>query len=374
MFNFKHLLLLMALLSFVPIQQAHAFSWQKENTEISLRGALRMSVNNDECGSACLGSWRSTDPADSLAGKSSTYLSGNVSSVQVDGEYQLDKDFAAVFKSEWKINPASQTTGNTLTSLDQFLGIETKFGSCVAGIRVTPYLQTGTRLDPFRRDALATRFFVDIQSALQHNTGKGRGRSTGIIRYDSPKFIKSLEFQAFVGLDETSDNDHSFGGGLHYGKGPVQGFAQYYNNNEPGDDAAFKIGGKYTFKDTAVFGQYELDLGLISLSENISSLSSSTVNTAKGDNTFENNVTTGADVWYLGVTQKVNDYLFIAQYGQRADSDNGRFPDDGHKAWVLGASFYMKKFLYFYTGYLQKVFNDRKSSDRRITLGATLTF
>ena len=123
--NMKKSLLFMVILCFLFVQQTHAFSWQKENAEINLRGAIRLSVNDDACGSACLGSWRSTDKADSLAGTSSTYLSGNVSHVQVDGKYQLDQYMTATFKSEWRFNPAGQAEGNTFTDLDQFLGIET---------------------------------------------------------------------------------------------------------------------------------------------------------------------------------------------------------------------------------------------------------
>jgi len=356
-------LIFILLIIVIDHSDTHAFSWQKDELQLNLRGAARLSINND-----------TTYPTSASGSVENFNLSGNFSHVQVDGTYALEEDLKALFKFEWKIDPtetSGNSTSNTITDFEQYIGMETQFGKGRVGTIVSPYMQTGLMLDPFRRDALSARFFVDIQSALHHSNGKGRGRSTNTLRYDSPSFLGGMNTQFFVGFDNTADNDHSFGGGLTYKKNALEAFLQYYNNGEPGDDEALKIGGKYTMGNTTFFGQYELDMGLISLAENLTPNPS---NTSEDDNIFEDNSTTRADVWHLGCFHKWERFLFIGQFGGRLDSDDGVASEDGHKGWLLGGSWHLRDFLYFYTGYMQKKHNDDRGNDVRLTLGSTLTF
>jgi predicted porin len=124
-----------------------------------------------------------------------------------------------------------------------------------------------------------------------------------------------------------------------------------------------------------IFGQYEIDKGLISLAENLSSLGSDTVNTADGDNTYENNRTTGADVWYLGLMYSSRNIRLVYEYGERKDSSNGLVDEDGHTGWILGVSVPLDKNFYIYAGYLEKSYHaGGRDKDTRYTLGATLIF
>jgi len=342
--------------------------------QIDINGAMRISYNMDECGSSCLDNWRSAEPDAKLNEESNTYLTGDISQFSISGVRMMNIGVKAVFKTEWRIDVPESEDENILTGYEQYIGLHGVGGLLRAGTIKTPYMQTGLMLDPFYSDAMATRFFVDIQSALHHTTGKGRGRSTNTLRYDSPVSSIGLGVQWITAIDNSSDNDNSYGAGLTYTSETLSMFFQYYDNGESGDDEAYKVGWKMASKSLSIFGQYEFDQGLISLSENLSSLSTVDVNTANGDNTYEQNQTTGADVWYLGATYNFGQLMLIYEYGERKDSKDGSENDDGHTGWILGASLHLDEYFYFYAGYLEKEFNNDNDKDTRYTVGATLTF
>jgi predicted porin len=95
----------------------------------------------------------------------------------------------------------------------------------------------------------------------------------------------------------------------------------------------------------------------------------------EGDNTYEDNETTGADVWFLGASYKTGRITMVYEYGERKDSDKGLQSNDGHTGWVLGLNINLDKYMYLYLGYLEKDYNDDdKDKDTRYTVGATLKF
>jgi hypothetical protein len=361
-----------------------AVTWDAGDLQVNFHGSLRPSINADDCDSPCKGGWRGGPAGESLAGKKSTYMTSNFSHFQFDGTYKLNEKNSAVFKTEWKIditdantvsidsNGDTSSTPNTLVDFEQYLGLKGGYGMFRAGTIMTPYMQSGVKLDPFRRDAIAGRFFVDIYSALHHNTGFGRGRATNTIRYDSPKFLGGLSLQAFASLDESSNDDHATGAGLMWDSKSVYAFLQYYDANRPGKSDATKIGGKYKFGKTAsIFAQYESDGGLISLSEGIAG-----VPTVGDLNYTVDNTVDGANLTLIGGTFNINKIEFIGQYGERDDSESaGVTTINGHKGYLVGAAYRQTKQLYYYTGYLVKDFNvSTLDQDKRFTLGTTFTW
>ena len=361
-----------------------AITWDAGDLQVNFHGSLRPSINSDDCSSPCKGGWRGGPAGESLAGKNSTYMTSNFSHIQFDGTYKLNEKNSAVFKTEWKIeitdatttsidsNGDRSSTPNTLVDFEQYLGLKGGYGMFRAGTIMTPYMQSGVKLDPFRRDAIAGRFFVDIYSALHHNTGFGRGRATNTVRYDSPKFLGGLSLQAFVSLDESSNDDHATGAGLMWDSKSVYAFLQYYDANSPGKSDATKIGGKYKFGKTAsIFAQYESDGGLISLSEGIAGVP------PIGDlNYTVDNIVEGADLALIGATWNINKFELIGQYGERDDSESaGVTTINGHKGYLVGAAYRQTKQLYYYTGYLVKDFNaSTLDQDKRFTVGTTFTW
>ncbi|MEN8245284.1 MAG: porin [Thermodesulfobacteriota bacterium] len=330
-----------------------AVEWKGSNWNVNLNGALRVSYNDDSIG---------TETASKTSNK---YLSGNKSHIQFTGSRSLSMGINGIFKTEWGLDPTD--TGNedglSLEDMDQYIGLEGGFGIIRVGTMLTPYMQTGIMMDPYRRDALGARFFPKIQSALQTGTAKGRGRTTNSIRIDSPP-QKGVAAQFFYGIDESDDNDNSIGTGMTFDSKYMSLFAQWYDNNESGKDKAYKFGGEIKGGGVSLFGQYEFDDGLISMAENL----------APAGTDVDTNSTYGADVWHAGLKYFNGKFLIIGQYGQRKDSQNGANPDDGLTGWLMGLSVYLDDSFYLYTGYAQKDWNDDRDSDSRFSLGGTLTF
>jgi len=342
---------------------------------LNVGGAFRMSYNEENCDGDCQDIWRTTDTDTAAYKDSDTYLTGDISQVSINGSRRMESGMNAVFKTEWRIDTPEGDDETILTNHEQYLGINGPWGLFRAGTIETSYMQTGNMLDPFSSDALSTRFFVDIQSALHHNTGKGRGRSANTLRYDSPISKNGVTAQLYTTIDNSDNHDNAFGGGFIYTSQSMTLFMQYYDNNEAGDDEATKFGAKFGSESFSLYGQYEYDLGLISLSEGLSPPPIDFENTADGDNTFEHNKTTGADVWFLGVSYKTGKVTFVYEYGERKNSDKGLVDKNGHTGWVLGLSLHLDKYFYYYMGYLEKEYNDNaKDKDSRYTIGVTLTF
>ena len=342
---------------------------------LNLGGALRMSYNQEDCDGVCQDIWRTTDSDTTAYADSDTYLTGDISQISFSGKRKMETGMNAVFKTEWRLDTPEGDDKTILTNYEQYLGVDAAWGLLRAGTIETPYMQTGNLLDPFSSDALSTRFFVDIQSALHHNTGKGRGRATNTLRYDSPISESGMTAQLFTSIDNSEDDDNAYGGGLIYTSQKMTLFWQYYDNGESGDDEATKIGAKMGSEAFSIFGQYEFDNGLISLSEGLSTLGSDTVDTADGDNTFEDNKTTGADLWFLGLSYKTGRITLLYEYGERKDSDRGRLNNDGHTGWVAGLRIQLDTYAYCYLGYLEKEFNDDdRDKHTRYTFGLTLSF
>ena len=355
--------------------EVRAAETQRGDWLVKVGGALRISYNKDDCDSTCRDIWHQADTDTESREGSNTYLASDISEIAVSGARRMDSGIKALFMTAWRIDTPEGETGEIFSNFEQYLGLDGAFGLIRAGIVETPYMQTGKMLDPFTSDALSTRFFLDIQSALHHSTGKGRGRATNTLRYDAPISKSGFGYQLFTTIDNSNDNDHGYGGGITYTSQGMKLFVQYYDNGESGDDEAYKIGGAVGSESFTMFGQYEFDNGLISLAENLSSLGSEDVNTADGDNTYEHNRTHGADVWYVGAAYATGRIRIIYEYGARKDSKNGRISEDGHTGWVLGVSLQMDKDFYLYAGYLEKTYNaNALDKDTRTTLGATLTF
>jgi predicted porin len=340
-----------------------AVEWKGNNWSVNMNGALRVSYNDDKIG---------TEIPDQK--ESNKYLSGNISHIQFTGSRAFSMGINGIFKTEWGLDPTDTSAGDgtspekdkeklSLTDMDQYLGLEGGFGLLRVGTMMTPYMQTGITMDPYERDALAARFFPQIQSALHTGTAKGRGRTTNSIRFDSPP-ARGIAAQFFYGIDESGDNDNSFGTGLTFESQYMTLFAQWYDNNESGKDEAYKFGGEIKGGGTSLFGQYEFDDGLISMAENL-------VPAGTG---VDDNTTYGADVWHAGLKYTNGKFLIIGQYGQRKDSKNGALDNDGLTGWLMGLSVYLDPTVYLYTGYAQREYNDDRNDDSRFTIGATLTF
>ena len=111
-----------------------------------------------------------------------------------------------------------------------------------------------------------------------------------------------------------NSTDSPWGAGIQYKNGPFLVFADYITNDRGGDDSAYKVGGKWTIGNYSLYGQYEVDDGLLSF------LDGAQFGGNKGD---------GADVWELGGTGTWGNNTLVVAYGEKdSTSGNGINNDD----------------------------------------------
>jgi predicted porin len=289
--------------------------------------------------------------------RSSTNLNCNTCSLGFKGSEDLGNGLKAIFKVDFQFdmterNPQKASTqlanvnvvtptfptGTTLTSTtvvlpvvvntdnsssitdrDQWLGLAGNFGQLRFGTISTIYKSHGAMIDPVYRTSVQARG-IGLQSTLHKGAGEdGQGRAEDTIRYDSPswnglKLGATYTMQTDNGIRNTNS---PFGVGAEYKNGPFLVFVDYITNDAGGDDDAAKIGGKWTFGNYSLYGQYEADGGLIScLSGTQRSLGSCGETSGSGD---------GADVWEIGGTGTWGNNMLVAAYGQGDETSGGKF-------------------------------------------------
>jgi predicted porin len=189
-----------------------------------------------------------------------------------------------------------------------------RFGSIKVGSISTTYKSTGAMLDPGYRTVVQMRD-VGIQSALHSGAGSdGQGRAENTARYDSPSWngLKFAGTYTLVPDSNPSNNgqvadNNGWSAGLSYENGGILVFGNYLTNASDSDDEAYKVGGKYSFNNFAIFGQYEWDKGLITDRYN-GTLGADT----NGD---------GADLWMLGGSYDFGNNMVYLAYGKGSGTD-----------------------------------------------------
>ena len=149
--------------------------------------------------------------------------------------------------------------------------------------------------------------------------------------------------------DTGNSTDKPWGAGIQYKNGPFLVFADYITNDNGGDDDAYKAGGKWTFGNYSLYGQYEVDGGLIS-----STGGNFGVN-AQG----RGNKGDSADVWEIGGTGTWGNNMLVAAYGQKdrtSGADREDFIDEIREdeeldAWEIVGVHSMSKRTKIYGGY-----------------------
>jgi predicted porin len=249
-------------------------------------------------------------------------------------------------------NVTSVSDDSSITDRDQWLGLAGSFGKIRFGTISTLYKSHGAMIDPLYRTSVQARG-IGLQSTLHKGAGEnGQGRAEDTIRYDSPNW-NGLQVGATYTLQtETqrdNDSDSPFGVGVQYKNGPFLVFADYITNDNGGDDDAYKAGGKWTFGNYSLYGQYEVDGGLISHLNGTQGLSSSGNTRNKGD---------GADVWEIGGTAKFGNNMIVAAYGSGDDtSGNGLNLDAGYDVFEIVGVHSFSKRTSVYGGYANVSFD-----------------
>ena len=326
---------------------------------------------------------------DDNSGERLNNLTCTTCSVGFKGSEDLGNGLKAIFKLDWQYDTTERnrvaggrtaavtgvtsggatvtgtvsgvsTGSGAFTDRDQWLGLDSGIGKFRVGTISTMYKSHGAMIDPVYRTAVQGRDW-GLQSALQRGAGdSGQGRATNTIRYDSPTFAGFTIGGHYTAQNETvadPKSDHPWGIGGHWKGGGFLAFADYITNGADGDDDAWKLGGRFGFDKFAVFGQYEVDGGLISSNEGLQAVE------GVGD---------GADVWFVGGTAGFGNSLIYAAYGQGKDSD-GVDVDTAYKSYEIVGTYSLSKRTKAYLGWVE-INPDEADKVNNWSLGMKHTF
>jgi predicted porin len=132
------------------------------------------------------------------AGESVVELQSNASRIGVKGTEELAKDLAAIYQLEWEVDPDGQDGSDNLSPRNQFVGLESRFGTLKVG-----------RHDTALKDAAEDfQFFNDLEGDIEV-AFNGENRLKDYIGYTTPAFADALSITVnlFPGEDAAAGND-----------------------------------------------------------------------------------------------------------------------------------------------------------------------
>jgi len=168
-------------------------------------------------------------------------LASNTSAIGVKGSEDLGNGLKAIYKAEWQMDPAGDSTAGAsggLKSRDQFVGLKGGMGTLKLGTMSTNYKQKGGKVDSLYRTPVEGRGLLHTQSNLHNGKGIDRGRMTNGVQYSSPKMGG---IQLVVNTTLSDDEDETIGVGLRY---ETKGFMAYVDWID-GKPIASAIGGAF---------------------------------------------------------------------------------------------------------------------------------
>jgi len=325
------------------------------NADVKLYGQVDLSVNYD-------------DPAAGAAGDDDINMRSNNSALGVKGSEDLGNGMSAFFKIEYQTDLANDNNGDGWTGRDQYVGMKfERFGKLTLGTTSTAYKTPGSKIDVAYRTSLQSRA-IGLQSGLHAGKGEnGQGRSTSVIRYDSPSWA-GFSLMGTYNLDAAKEDaggndDDTFSVGAQYKGGNFYAAASYIDTqaSDPSDTSAAQFLAKYTWNDLEFHGIYELDQGLITADRAGTLNTAGTVGGAEDD---------GADIWSVGATYTIGNNIILADYGQGSDNDGtdgigGTADDlDEYDVYRIAAIHKMSKRTFVYTGYANNNADDRDDVKR----------
>lgn len=284
----------------------------------------------------------SIDAIDQDGGVDDVNMGSNTSAVGVKGSEELGNGLNAIFQLEWQVDVDDADVANSgyesesgsgFAGRDQWIGLKgDSWGQLTFGTMSTVYKSGSVAIDPFYRTRNEARQ-IGLQSSLHSGKGEeGQGRATNTVRYDSPSW-GGFGLAGTYTLDNNEndvpveEDDDPFSVGVNYKGGPIYAAASYITTSGGGDDDAVQFAIKGMFGDFAVWGNYEMDGGLITLNQ-YGSADPGQPNAGSGD---------GADIWSVGASYTIGNNLIAVDYGQGDEADDPTVLDDDYTVWRVGA-------------------------------------
>ena len=140
---------------------------------------------------------------------------------------------------------------------DTWVGIKAGMGQVRIGTMATLYKSTGKMIDPLFTTALEGRGMLETMSVLHSGNGIGKGRSTNMISYNTPKIsgVAKINFHY-----QTNGENPNYGGGVTFNLGSADLFAatvSNYNAADDGNQSAYKLGGRVGMGSIGLSAQVE---------------------------------------------------------------------------------------------------------------------
>jgi predicted porin len=260
-------------------------------------------------------------------------------SIGFKGSEDLGNGLKAIFKLDFQYDTTVRNDGDGtggdgdndnsgLLDRDQWLGLAGGFGKVRIGTISTGYKSHGAAIDPLYRTVAQGRD-VGLQSSFHRGAGEElQGRATNTVRWDSPDF-NGVKLVAHYTLDsdESTEDDDPFGIGASYENGGILVFADYMDANgsvSTGNDVSvWKVGGKYSMNNFAVYGQYESE------------------DYGTGDFT----------VWHVAGSYNIDNNMIYVGFGQDEDEPNGGTDIEG-ESFTIAAVHSMSKRTSAYAAYV----------------------
>ena len=83
----------------------------RDDWSVQIDGALRVSYNEEDCGSTCRDLWHNAE-SDTVSNEgSNTYLAGDISQVAISGFRRMDSGIRALFMTEWRVDTQEGQNG-----------------------------------------------------------------------------------------------------------------------------------------------------------------------------------------------------------------------------------------------------------------------
>ena len=217
--------------------------------------------------------WSTDDTATrTLLERDTPVMQSQTSAIGVKGIEDLGGNLKAIYKAEFKIDPFN--SDKSIERRDIWVGLKGGWGKVAAGTMSSNYKQMAGKIDPLYRTEAEGRGRLNMMSKYHGGSGINGGRMEQTLAYTTPKMagIELVLNTTVSGVDSACESqvgecDETMGVGIRWSTKTWLLYADYLDPNEAGtgpfdtpqagDEAIYKIGGKWTGKAFQVSAQYE---------------------------------------------------------------------------------------------------------------------
>ena len=265
-------------------------------------------------------------------------LNSNASRLGIKGSHEIESNLKAIYQMEFEVavDDGDTKDGNAFGQRNIYAGLESDFGTLIAGVHDTPLKNAQAKVDRFNDLPLA-----DIKNIME-----GEDRAKNIVMYTSPN-LSGVSLAAAIILAEESGDDSADDGtsfSINYKNDFLT--AAIAQNSDVDDQNTTRVVADFNLGDS--------NIGVLwQTAENAS------------DSSIDE------DSWLLSAQHKLGTYAVKAQYGQTDYSNN---KEDTLMAVGLDKKLGKKSKVYAYYSAIEKDQGSLIADDQTLALGYELKF